>query len=43
MRKHRADRALALNASHHAYEEIKADYEFGDKDSAAAMSKILYA
>ena len=43
MRKLRADRVLELNASHHAFEAIKAAYESGDKDRAAAMSKILYA
>ena len=43
MRKLRADRVLELNASHHAFGAIKAAYESGDKDIAAAMSKILYA
>ena len=42
MRKLRADRVLELNGSHHAFEAIKEAYESGDKDRAAAMSKILY-
>lgn len=43
MRKVRANRILELNGSHRAYTALKQAYESGDKDKAAAMSKILYA
>ena len=43
MRKVRANRVLELNGSHHAYIALKEAFDSGDKDKAAAMSKILYA
>ena len=43
MRKLRADRVLELNAKHPACLAIKKAYDDGDKDKAAALSKILYA
>ena len=43
MRKVRANRVLELNGSHHAYTALKEAFDNGDKDKAAAMSKILYA
>ena len=43
MRKIRANRILELNGQHHAYIALKEAFDSGDKDRAAAMSKILYA
>ena len=43
MRKLRADRVLELNGKHAACLAIKKAYDDGDKDKAAALSKILYA
>ena len=43
MRKLRAERVLELNGSHRAFAAIKSAYDAGDKDKAAALSKILYA
>ena len=43
MRKLRAERVLELNGEHRAYKAIKAAFDAGDKDKAAALGKILYA
>lgn len=41
MRKLRATRVLEINPSHAAYAALKAAYEQGDKEKAAAYAKIL--
>ncbi len=43
MRNLRAERVLELNGEHRAFKAIKEAYDAGDKDKAAALSKILYA
>ncbi len=43
MRKLRAERVLEINGEHRAFKAIKEAYDAGDKEKAAALSKILYA
>ena len=43
MRKLRAERVLEVNGEHRAFKAIKEAYDAGDKEKAAALSKILYA
>ena len=43
MRKLRAERVLEVNGEHRAFKTIKEAYDAGDKEKAAALSKILYA
>ena len=43
MRSLRAERVLELNGEHRAFKAIREAYDAGDKDKAAALSKILYA